>query len=154
MKLTGVYTVPGPAERAYLLLQDPVVLADCMPGCEGLDRTAENEYAMRMKMALASISGKFDGRVRIADANPPHSFRLVVEGSGKIGFVKGDGLLTLVQEGTGTSVQYEGDVQVGGTIANVGQRLVETTAKMLIKRFFERFAGYAAVLPATESAAD
>ena len=122
MKLTGSYTVPGPRERAYALLQDPAVLAQCMPGCEGLDRIGENEYAMRMKMTLASISGKFEGKVRISDANPPESFRLLVEGSSKIGFVKGDGLLTLSAADGGTSVRFEGDVQVGGTIANVGQR--------------------------------
>ena len=102
MKLTGSYTVPGPRERAYALLQDPAVLAQCMPGCEGLDRIGENEYAMRMKMTLASISGKFEGKVRISDANPPESFRLLVEGSSKIGFVKGDGLLTLSAADGGT----------------------------------------------------
>ncbi len=154
MKLTGAYTVPGPRERAYALLQDPAVLAQCMPGCEGLDRIGENEYAMRMKMTLASISGKFDGKVRITDANPPESFRLIVEGSSKIGFIKGDGLLTLSPGETDTSVRFEGDVQVGGTIANVGQRLIETTARMLIKRFFEKLAATTSVLRATESAAD
>ncbi len=154
MKLTGSYTVPGPRERAYALLQDPAVLAECMPGCEGLDRIGENEYAMRMKMTLASISGKFDGKVRITDANPPESFHLIVEGSSKIGFIKGDGLLVLSPGETGTSVRFEGDVQVGGTIANVGQRLIETTARMLIKRFFEKLAATASVLRATESAAD
>ena len=154
MKLTGSYTVPGSRERAYALLQDPAVLAQCMPGCEGLDRIGENEYAMRMKMTLASISGKFEGKVRISDANPPESFRLIVEGSSKIGFVKGDGLLTLAAADGGTSVKFEGDVQVGGTIANVGQRLVETTARMLIKRFFEKLAATTSVMRASESAAD
>jgi carbon monoxide dehydrogenase subunit G len=154
VKLTGSYTVPGPRERAYALLQDPAVLAQCMPGCEGLDRIGENEYAMRMKMTLASISGRFEGKVRISDANPPESFRLIVEGSGKIGFVKGDGLLTLSDSDSGTSVRFEGDVQVGGTIANVGQRLVETTARMLIKRFFDKLAATTSVMRATESAAD
>jgi len=154
VKLTGSYTVPGPQERAYALLQDPAVLAQCMPGCEALDRIGENEYAMRMKMTLASISGKFEGKVRISDANPPESFRLIVEGSSKIGFVKGDGLLTLAAADGGTSVKFEGDVQVGGTIANVGQRLVETTARMLIKRFFEKLAATTSVMRASESAAD
>ena len=154
MKLEGRYTVSMTQERAYTLLQDPVVLARCMPGCESLDRVAENEYAMRMKMVLASISGKFEGKVRITDPNPPASFRLIVEGAGKIGFVKGEGLLTLTPEGAQTAVSYEGDVQVGGTIANVGQRLVETTSKMLIKRFFEKLSATVAAVPMAESAAD
>jgi carbon monoxide dehydrogenase subunit G len=144
VKITGTSTVPVPQERAYNLLQDPAVLARCMPGCEALDRIGDNEYAMRMKMALASISGKFEGKVRIAETNPPDSFRLIVEGNGKIGFMKGDGLLRLTS-GNGTNVSFEGDVQVGGTIASVGQRLIETTAKMLIKRFFDKLATEATV---------
>jgi carbon monoxide dehydrogenase subunit G len=140
MKVSGAYPLAVPQERAYALLQDPAILAKCMPGCEGLDKIAENEYAMRMKMVLASISGQFTGKVKIADPNPPNSFRLIVEGAGKIGFMKGEGLLTLTPEGTGTSVQFDGDVQVGGTMASVGQRLLDTTARMLIKRFFDKLA--------------
>jgi len=140
MKVSGSYSVSVPQERAYALLQDPAVLTKCMPGCEGLDRVAESEYAMRMKMVLASISGNFSGKVRIADANPPDSFRLIVEGTGKIGFMKGDGLLKLSPADAGTNVQFDGDVQVGGTIASVGQRLLDTTARMLIKKFFNRLA--------------
>jgi len=73
VKLSGDYTLLVPQERAYALLLDPVILAKCMPGCEGLDRIAENEYAMRMKMVLASVSGQFTGKVTIAEPNPPTS---------------------------------------------------------------------------------
>ena len=139
MKVSGKYTVPVPQESAYALLQDPVLLAKCMPGCEALDRVADGEYAMRLKMVLASVSGLFDGKVRIADTNPPSSFRLIVEGTGKIGFMKGDGLLNLSASGDSTEVQFDGDVQVGGTIAGVGQRLLDMTSKMMIKRFFDKF---------------
>ena len=90
-----------------------------------------------MKIALASVSGLFEGKVTIADPNPPTGYRLIVEGSGKIGFLKGDGVLTLAPLGETTSVTYVGEVHVGGTIAAVGQRLLDMTAKMLIKRFFE-----------------
>ena len=137
MKISGSYTVPLAQERAYTLLQDPAILAKCMPGCERLEQIGEGEYAMRMKMVLASISGQFEGKVRISDANPPSSFRMVVEGSGRIGFMKGEGVITLAPGETATGVSYEGDVQVGGVIANVGQRLIETSAKMMIKRFFD-----------------
>ena len=141
MKLQGTWTVAASPERAYALLQDPGVLARSMPGCEGLERTGDDEYAMKLKMTLASLAGRFDGKVRIADPNPPESFRLVVEGSGRIGFMKGDGVLRFAPADGGAAVTYEGDVHVGGTIANVGQRLIETTAKMLIKRFFEKVNG-------------
>jgi carbon monoxide dehydrogenase subunit G len=121
-------------------MQDPEVLARAIPGCEGLERTGDDEYKMKMKMAMASVSGAFEGKVRITDQNPPTSFRLMVEGSGKIGFVKGDGLLTLTAKDGGTEVSYEGDAQVGGTIAAVGQRLIDMTSKMMIKKFFEKLA--------------
>ena len=138
MKISGSFLVPVPQERAFRLLQDPAVLARSMPGCDTLERIGDNEYHMKMKMVLASISGLFDGKVRIADSRPHSSFRLIVEGAGRIGFMRGDGLLTLTELEGGTNVQYEGTVEVGGTIAAVGQRLLDTTARMMIKRFFEK----------------
>jgi uncharacterized protein len=138
VKIAGAHAVPFPPEQAYALLQDPVVLAKAMPGCEALELIGEREYHMKMKMLLASMSGLFDGKVRIADPSPFTSFRLVVEGAGKIGFMKGDGLLTLTATDGGTDVAFDGSVEVGGTIAAVGQRLIDTTARMMIRRFFEK----------------
>jgi len=152
VKLSGSYPLPVGQERAYALLLDPVILARCMPGCEALTKTAENEYAMKMKMLLGSMSGLFDGRVMLSDLNPPTSYKLIVEGKGKIGWMKGEGVLTLSPRDAGTSVAFEGDVQVGGTIAAVGQRLIDTTSKMLIKRFFEKLTKEAEA--AESSAAD
>jgi carbon monoxide dehydrogenase subunit G len=137
VKVAGDYALSIPRERAYALLQDPEILARCIPGCEGLEKVGPDEYTMKMKMALAAVSGSFNGKVQITDQQPPTSFRLTVEGSGKIGWMKGTGLLTLTEN---TNVHYDGDVQVGGTIAAVGQRLMDTSAKMLIKRFFDKLA--------------
>jgi carbon monoxide dehydrogenase subunit G len=137
LKIGGSYTIPVEQERAYVLLQDPEVLAKCMPGCDHLALIGENEYEMKMKMVISSVQGLFGGKVRIADQNPHETFRLIVEGSGKVGFMKGEGLLTLVPaEGCSTEVRYDGDVQVGGAIAGVGQRLIDATAKLIIKKFF------------------
>ena len=144
MKIAGSYTLAFPPERAYQLMQDPEVLARAIPGCEGLEKTGEDEYRMKMKMALASLSGAFDSRIKITDQSPPSSFRMLVDGTGKIGFVKGGGILSLTSKDAGTEVACEGDVQVGGTIASVGQRLIDGTAKMMIKRFFEKLAEEAA----------
>ena len=138
MKLSGNYTVPIQQERTYQLMQDPAVLARAMPGCDHLALIAPDEYEMRMKMVISSIQGLFSGKVRIADRNAPGSFRLIVEGSGKVGFMKGDGLLTFTPLYTSTDIHYEGDVQVGGMIAGVGQRLLDTTSRFLIKKFFEK----------------
>ena len=140
MKISGSSSLAVPVERAYALLQDPEQLARCIPGCESLENVGPDEYRMKMKMALASLSGAFDGKVRITEPNPPTSFKLIVEGTGKIGFMKGEGLLNLSANGESTDVAYEGDVQVGGTLAAVGQRLIDATAKMMIKRFFEKLA--------------
>ena len=145
MKISGTYTLPLSQERAYAVMQDPEVLARAIPGCESLEKVGPDEYRMKMKMALASLSGAFEGKVRITEQTPPNSFRLVVEGTGRIGFVKGDGLLKLsAAEGGGTEVAYEGDAQVGGTIAAVGQRLIDGTAKTMIKKFFDKLAAEAA----------
>jgi uncharacterized protein len=140
MKIAGARIIACPQERTYAALQDPEVLARCMPGCDQLVKVGEDSYEMKMKMGIATISGSFDGKVRIADQNPPSSFRLLVEGAGRIGFTKGEGLLTLTPSASGTEIRYEGDVSVGGTIASVGQRLIDTTAKMMIKRFFDKLA--------------
>ncbi|HTM51358.1 MAG TPA: carbon monoxide dehydrogenase subunit G [Bryobacteraceae bacterium] len=139
MKIGGAYIVPAVPGRAYSMLQDPVILARCMPGCDHLALIGENEYEMKMKMVISSVQGLFGGKVRLTDQSPPASFRLIVEGSGKVGFVKGEGLLTLAAVEAATEVKYEGEVQVGGMIAGVGQRLLDATAKLVIKRFFEKF---------------
>jgi carbon monoxide dehydrogenase subunit G len=144
VKISGSYTLALPRERAYQIMQDPEILARAIPGCESLEKIGPDEYRMKMKMALASLSGAFEGKVRIMEQTPPESFRLVVEGSGRVGFVKGDGLLKLSPVEGGTEVSYEGDAQVGGTMAAVGQRLIDGTAKMMIKKFFEKLAAEAA----------
>lgn len=155
MKISGSYTLPVAPERAYQLLQDPAILAQAIPGCEGLEKTGLDEYQMKMKVLLAALSGQFEGKVRITDQLPPTSFRLIVEGNGRVGFLKGDGLLKLapaatvrvfsdaLSEPASTIVSYEGDAQVGGTMAAVGQRLIDGTAKMMIKKFFDKLASLA-----------
>ena len=141
MKISGTHRLPFPPEESYAKLQDPELLAQTIPGCESLEKIGEDEYKMKMKMALAAVSGAFEGKIRIADKNPPESFRLIVEGAGKIGFFRGEGLLKFSAAGDATEVTYDGDVQVGGTIAAVGQRLIDATSKTMIRKFFEKIAG-------------
>jgi carbon monoxide dehydrogenase subunit G len=144
LKVSGSHTVPAERERTYRLLQDPEVLAKCMPGCDRLDRVGENNYRMKMKMMIGGLSGLFDGSISIANAQPPQSFRLKVTGNGKIGFVDAEGALNLEPHGATTEVKYDGEVQVGGTIASIGQRLLDGASRMIIKRFFENLAREAA----------
>ena len=95
MKISGSHTLPVAREYAYQLLQDPEVLAQCMPGTDHLTRVGPEAYEMKMKMVISAVQGLFAGKVRIADRKPPEHFRLLVEGSGKVGFMKGEGLLRL-----------------------------------------------------------
>ena len=146
MKISGTYTLALKRERAFEAMQNPDLLAKCIPGCEGLSKIGEDEYQMNLKVVMAAISGQFTGKVKLTDSVAPASFRLSVEGTGKIGFLKGSGLLNLVESDVAaTTVTYDGDVNIGGTIAAVGQRLMETTAKMMIKKFFDKLATEAAV---------
>ncbi|MBM3774507.1 MAG: carbon monoxide dehydrogenase subunit G [Acidobacteria bacterium] len=144
MKIGGTHTVQCPRERAYSMLQDPEILAQCMPGCDRLTKTGEDAYEMQVKLAIASIQGLFSGKVRISDQTPPESFRLAVEGNGKVGFMKGEGLLKLAAVDGATEIRYDGDVQVGGMIAGVGQRLLDTTSRFIIRKFFEKLASLCA----------
>ena len=147
MKISGSYILPVAPERAYQILRDPAILAQAMPGCESLEQIGPDEYRMKMNVILAAVSGKFESKLRIAEQSPPTSFRLIVEGNGRIGFLKGDGLLKLSLAATNPSVStvvsYEGDAQVGGTMAAVGQRLIDGTSKMMIKKFFDKLASLA-----------
>ncbi len=136
MKVQGEQTLPLPRRAAWDLLLDIDVLARAMPGCESLVPAGADEYDMKMNLAIASMQGLFAGKLRIEDKNPPASYRLVIDGNGRLGFVRGVGQLTLSETPSGTTVHYAGEVQIGGLIASVGERLLDMTAKMMIRRFF------------------
>jgi carbon monoxide dehydrogenase subunit G len=139
MHVEGSYTLSGSPERVYAKLLDPEILAQCMPGCQQLVAAEDGTYNMKMKVALAALSGDFNGKIAITDQVPNTSYRLKVDGTGRIGFLKGDGELQFSSTpDTRTLVSYTGEVQAGGTLAAVGQRLLDTTARMMIRRFFEK----------------
>lgn len=120
------------------MMQDPAILAKAIPGCGALEKTGEGEYKLKLKVILASLGGDFEGQVRLTDPHPPSSFRMLVEGTGKLGFLKGEGTLKLAAVPEGTEAGYDGDVQIGGKMAGVGNRMIDATAKLLIKRFFHK----------------
>ena len=146
MKIEGEQSLPLPPQAAWELLLDTQVLARAMPGCESLVPASPDEYDMKMKLAVSSISGLFSGKVRIADKIPPTSYRLYIEGQGKLGIVRGSGLLTLSAQSDGTLLQYQGEVQIGGLLASVGERMLDMTTKMMIRRFFSRLVEEAGAL--------
>jgi len=141
LKISGIHRLPVPPEEAYAMMLDPEVLVRMIPGVESLEIVGPDEYKLKTQVPIA---GAFDVMVRIADRTPPLSFRLIVDGTGKLGFVKGAGLLKFTKSGEQTEVTYEGDAQVGGTMAIAGARLIESTTRTTIQRFFERLAEEAA----------
>jgi uncharacterized protein len=140
VKVQGAQSLPGSSERIYDLLLDPSVLAACMPGCQELLHVEDGTYRMKMKVMVAALTGDFTGTVRISDTERPCGFTMRVDGSGRIGHLKGEGRIRLAEAGDSTTVNYEGDVHVGGTMAAVGQRLIDTTSKMMIRNFFSSLA--------------
>jgi hypothetical protein len=136
VKLEGTHELEAARERVYQSLVNPEVLQRCIPGCERLERTGENTFAATIRAGVGSIKGVFDGNVRLEDLREPEHFRMVVDGKGAPGFLKGSGDLDLAQEGSITKIKYAGDVQVGGTIAGVGQRMIQGTVKMMASQFF------------------
>ena len=136
MDITGTYSFKASPARLWLLLMDPAVISGCIPGCDTLEPAGDDRYRARLSVALAAITGTYDGTVQISDKVEPESYRLTVEGQGKPGFVKGSVLISLRAEGTSTVVDVNGTVQTGGTIARLGQRLIGGVSKMMQDRFF------------------
>ena len=137
MKIEGTQKLNASREDIYALITSPAVLQRCIPGCESLDETAENAYAITIKAGIGMIKGTFKGNVRLEDMLPPEHYRIVVDGKGGPGFVKGSGDFDLEESEGATLVRYTGEMQVGGAIAGVGQRMIEGAAKMMAARFFK-----------------
>ncbi|MEP6741681.1 MAG: carbon monoxide dehydrogenase subunit G [bacterium] len=140
MNLEGSHTINAPRARVYASLIDPEVLQQCIPGCERLERTAPDTYAMTIRAGVGPIKGLFNGTVGMEDLREPEHYRLAVEGKGSTGFLKGSGDFDLHEEGETTVIKYSGKMQVGGMIASVGQRLVLSAARMMASQFFANLA--------------
>ncbi len=136
MKIEGTHELHVPRERVYGALTDPEVLRRCIPGCESLETIGEYAYTATLKAGIGAIKGTFKGNVRLEDMHAPDHYRIVVEGKGGTGFVKGSGDFDLEEKDSGTLIKYAGEMQVGGTIAGVGQRMIQAAAKMMASRFF------------------
>ncbi len=138
MKLEGSYDVPVPRKKVWDAFLNPAQLKKAIPGCEKLEALGPDEYKATLKVGVAAVKGTFEGKVKLADKKPLESYRLAAEGSGGPGFVKADTLITLTEIDGGTRVSYSADVQVGGLIAGVGQRMLGGVSKMMADQFFSK----------------
>ncbi|MCB0170195.1 MAG: carbon monoxide dehydrogenase subunit G [Anaerolineae bacterium] len=134
MELEGTYTFDAPQKVVWDALMDPEVLAKVMPGCEKLEEIEENKYQGVLKIKVGPVQGKFQGVITLSDVNAPDTYTLNVDGKGAPGFMKATGNVKLNSEGNSTVMQYDGTAQVGGRIASVGQRLLDSTAKALTRQ--------------------
>jgi carbon monoxide dehydrogenase subunit G len=137
MKVEGAYTFPGSQQKVWDLLLDPESLRTCIPGAESLTETSPDHWDVLMKVGVAAIKGTYKGKVAIVEKEEPSAYTLQIEGSGGPGFVKGTARISLEPNGDATNVKVEGDGQVGGMLAGVGQRMLPGVAKMLMNQFFE-----------------
>ena len=136
MKIHGTHLIHVARENVFAALVDPRILQLCIPGCESLEQTADNTYVATMKAGVGAVKGKFKGTVRLDEIQTPSHYRMIVEGKGAPGFVKGTGEFDLTENDATTTIAYTGEMQVGGVIAGVGQRMIEAAAKMLAGKFF------------------
>lgn len=142
MDMQGSRHLAVTQQQAWDALNDPEVLKACIPGCEKVEATGENQYAMAMAVRIGPVAARFNGRIQLLDVQPPNSYTLHFEGQGgPAGFGKGSAKVNLAPpvEGSGCELGYTAQAQVGGKIAQVGQRLVDGVAKSMAEDFFKRF---------------
>jgi carbon monoxide dehydrogenase subunit G len=139
MNLNGSFTFHGPRATVYDLLQDPTVLVKALPGAKTLTKTGDDRYEGTMKVSIGPVTAtEFAMSVTLSDKVPPTSFNLQIEGKGAAGFTRGTAAIELADAPNDTTVMsYSSDVQVGGRIASVGQRLMESVGKMMMKQALE-----------------
>ncbi len=138
MKIEGEYLFHGPREDVWEIVRDPDVLATALPGTKSLERVGENEYVGEMNVRVGPVSGLFSGRIVVSNEVPPSSLTMTVDGRGSPGFLNGAGNVVLKDQGDGTTMMtYDGDVQVGGKLASVGQRLLDTASRSTIRQGLE-----------------
>jgi uncharacterized protein len=141
MKMTGEYTLPADRQTVWRALNDPAALEASTPGCEEFEKVGDSEYKAVARVKVGPVKARFRGNVVLSDIDPPNSYRISGEGTGGVaGFAKGGAIVTLTDaDGDGTVLTYEVDAQVGGKLAQVGQRLINGAAKKMADQFFDNF---------------
>ena len=140
MEMTGEQLIPASQDATWKALNDPQFLKECVPGCESIEKTAENEYAVLMTARVGPVSAKFKGKMTLSNIVPPKSYAIAFEGQGGVaGFAKGGAEVALAPEGDGTKLTYKAKATVGGKLAQIGSRLVDAAANKVAGEFFNAF---------------
>jgi len=140
MDMNGSYRIPASRETVWAALNDPEVLKECIPGCDSLEMTSPTEMTATVTSKIGPVKAKFNGAVTLENINPPESYTIVGEGKGGVaGFAKGSADVSLAEEGAETVLTYTARAQVGGKLAQLGSRLIDSTARKMADDFFGKF---------------
>jgi carbon monoxide dehydrogenase subunit G len=155
MEMTGERQIAAPRQRVWEALNDPAVLQAAIPGCDSVERTGDDSFQAKVSVKLGPMSAKFGGKVQLTNINPPASYTISGEGQGgAMGFAKGGADVSLEEVGPNATVlRYNVKAQVGGKMAQLGARLIDSTAKSMADQFFDRFAAQVAPAAPAEAAA-
>ncbi|HEX3952514.1 MAG TPA: carbon monoxide dehydrogenase subunit G [Stellaceae bacterium] len=142
MEMNGERRIPAAQQLVWERLNDPEILKTCIPGCESVDRTADNEFTAKVVAKVGPVKARFSGKVTITDLDPPNGYTISGEGTGGVaGFAKGGAKVSLETEGDETVLRFTVQAQVGGKLAQIGSRLIDATARKMADEFFGRFVG-------------
>jgi uncharacterized protein len=152
MQMNDSQRIPASKDKVWAALNDPAVLRQCIPGCQSLEMSSPTEMTATVVFKVGPVKATFGGKVTLLDLNPPNSYRITGEGSGGIaGFAKGGATVTLTEDSPDVTVlQYDVDAQIGGKLAQLGGRLIDSTAKKLAGEFFAAFGNAVAAAQAAE----
>ena len=140
MEMNGEERIEAPRDKVWAALNDPEVLKQCIPGCQSLEKTSDTGFAATVKVKVGPVSANFKGDVALENINAPESYTISGEGKGGIaGFAKGSADVTLKEDGSDTLLSYAVKAQVGGKLAQMGSRLIDSTSKKLAGQFFSTF---------------
>ena len=154
MEMTGEYKIPAPREKVWEALNDPEILKVCIPGCQEMSKESDTELSATVKSKVGPVSATFKGKVTLSDVDAPNGYKISGEGTGGVaGFAKGGAEVSLADDGDGTLLNYTATGQVGGKLAQIGSRLIDSTAKKMANEFFGKFAEVVAAENAAPEAA-
>ena len=152
MTMSGEVQLSAPREEVWAKLNDAEVLKACIPGCEELNKVSDTEFQAVAVTKIGPVKAKFKGRVQLTDLDPPNGYKISGEGEGGVaGFAKGGATVVLTPKDGGTLLAYNVEAQIGGKLAQLGQRLVVGAAKKLADDFFQKFASAVGSAPAAAS---
>jgi hypothetical protein len=140
MDIKGEFQIPAPREAVWRDLNDPEVLRHCIPGCKEIEKTSATEFTARVVLRVGPVKAPFRGKVTLSDLDPPNGYTITGEGQGGVaGFARGQATVRLAGNGATTVLTYQAAATVGGKLAQVGQRLLDTTARKFADDFFKKF---------------